>query len=186
MKKTNFAGSPIGIAAEATWPAGARLQAKPRQPGTGILLVSGDSAFGAKLEFAGERARRPVVRVAGVSEARRAMEAIRPAAMLVDLDLKDETACPSTDAFFDDEFCPVVILLTSRNELASSMAVRLGALAPKVLSPEHLLEMVDRALAERATQVNRNAVPRALVRLLSPCLSQIPPAPPARIRRYYE
>jgi DNA-binding NtrC family response regulator len=177
MNKTNFSGAPIGpSAARALVPSrgGSRLNKNDSV----VLLASDDSAFGDAFESAAAVKKRPIARINRLSELSRTIQAIHPAVVLLDLDLQGEAVWQSLEeTLFEQETCPIVILLTRQRLFTSTTAVRVGALAQKSAGPERLLETVDRAVTARSGQVNRNAVPRALVRLVRPYLSQRPLAP---------
>ena len=180
MKKTNFSGAPIG-------PSAARALVPPRggsrtsNNDSVVLLASDDSAFGDEFEMAATVKKRPVARINRLSELSGTIQAIHPAVVLLDLDLPGEAVWQSLEeSLFEQETCPLVILLTRQRLFTSTTAVRVGALAQKSAGPERLLETVDRAITERSGQINRNAVPRALVRLVRPYLSQRPSPPVLR------
>ncbi len=177
MNKTNFSGAPIG-------PSAARALVSPRggsrmsSNDSVVLLASDDSAFGEEFEIAAALKKRPVARISRLSELSRTIQALHPAVVLLDLDLPGEAVWQSLEeSLFEQETCPLVILLTRQRLFTSTTAVRVGALAQKSAGPERLLETIDRAVLERSGQANRNAVPRALIRLVRPYLSQMPLPP---------
>jgi len=69
-------------------------------------LVSDDAELGQNLERAATQASRTVVRVNGATDALRTMRIIRPAAVLLDLDLPAEAAWAAADSLLQEESCP--------------------------------------------------------------------------------
>jgi CheY-like chemotaxis protein len=136
-----------------------------------ILLVSDDAGLGQNLERAATQASRTVVRVNGATDALRTMRIIRPAAVLLDLDLPAEAAWAAADLLLQEESCPPVILLTARGEqFEVRTAVRAGSLVDKSAGPVKFLEVVDHALAApNSAQAERNAIQLVAIRWLRPC-----------------
>ncbi len=146
-----------------------RLHSLPADSRT-ILLISNDRELHEKL--------RPLVNEAGLLLVRvdiavgtvEVLEAVRPNAVLLDLDAPDEAAWKTADILFNEPDCPVVILLTGRSgHFGMQTAIRAGLLASKNDPPARLLEIIEKALdLAEANQAQRNTVQRELIRWLSP------------------
>jgi DNA-binding response OmpR family regulator len=186
VKKTSFAGLPIGFAAGMTTNG---VKAKTANAGlSAILLISDDAEFGRKLELAVERIKRPVVRVTEPAKATRTIRTIRPGAVLLDLDLPDQAAWRSADLLLQDEICVPIILLTGRTEQFDvRTAIRAGALVEKAVGPDRLLESLDRAVSTQGSARNeRNAVQRNLIQWLRPWGWSVPFTPARSLSAFHD
>jgi DNA-binding response OmpR family regulator len=123
-----------------------------------------------------------VVRVDGAADVSRIVYAVRPAVVLLDLDLPAEAAWEKADSLLQEQRCPPVILLTARKEqIDLRTAIQAGSLVDKSGEPTHLLDVVDRTLAMTdSSQPERNAIQRAIVRWLRPCNWSVPVTPAYR------
>jgi DNA-binding response OmpR family regulator len=123
-----------------------------------------------------------VVRLNGSAGAVPIMLTVRPALVLLDLDLPRQGGWEAADALLEEESCPPVLLLTARSEqFDANTALRAGSLINKTESPSHLLEVVEETLSmPKASQAECNAIQRVLIRWLKPCNWHVPVTPAYR------
>jgi CheY-like chemotaxis protein len=98
------------------------------------------------------------------------LQATRPVAVLLDLDLPGGAAWEVADLLLNEPGCPAVILVTERTaQFDMETSIRAGSLVGKGESPSRLLEIVQEGLAmPEANQAARNAIQRVLIRWLRP------------------
>jgi DNA-binding response OmpR family regulator len=146
-----------------------------------ILLISDDAALGEDLRRAAEQMKRSVVRVEGLAEAVRSVRVVRPAAVVIDLELPLQAAWATADCLLQEQSCPPLILLTLRSDQVDmSTAIDAGSIIDKSAGPNCLLERVDQILAgQDSGQFERNAAQQVLIRWLKPC-AWSPPVTPAQ------
>jgi len=147
-----------------------------------ILLISNDTRLGQELRCVANAVGRMVVRVDGAADVSRIVYAVRPAVVLLDLDLPAEAAWEKADSLLQEQRCPPVILLTARKEQFDvRTAIQAGSLVDKSAEPAHLLDIVDRTLAMTdSSQTELNAIQRVIVRWLRPCSWSVPVTPAYR------
>ena len=155
--------------------AGAGGLAKPPEPNT-ILLISDDSRLHQALRALANEHGRMVVRVRGLAGTVDVIHVLRPAVILLDLDLPDQLPWQAGDAMLDQKQCPPLLLLTSKREpFDLRTATRAGSVIDKTKGPWRVLEAVDQVLAlSAAARAERNAVQRVLLRWLRPQSWSIP------------
>lgn len=147
-----------------------------------ILLISDDARLHQNLRCVANLVGRMVVRGDGMADALRIVYAVRPAAVLLDLDLPADAAWEKADALLQEQSCPPVILLTARSEQFDvRMAIRAGSLVDKSADPTRSLEVVDQTLAmPDSAQAKRNAIKRVVIQWLRPCGWSVPLTPAYR------
>lgn len=160
----------------------------PRQPansGKGaFLLMSDDPDLVENLRLAGEaKGQAMIVRVVETAAMFRTLRAIRPAAVLLDLDMPTGAAWEAADRLLQEAVCPPIILLTARSgQMDFRMAVRAGAVVDKSINPDRLLQMLNEALeAPRPVRDERAAIQRVVVLWFNP----FHPAAPAASYRHF-
>lgn len=112
-----------------------------------ILLVSNDGRLHEDLRSLANRRGHFVVRSDGIAAATVVLKAIRPAAVLVDLGLRDGKAWRTVEALMKQPACPAIILLAERDqhcERATTLPAML--LFDRNASPLRLLQAVEMSL----------------------------------------
>lgn len=135
-----------------------------------ILLISTDQALHEDLRSLANEAGLMVVKLDRTSGAVQVLQAVRPNAVLLDLDLPGEVAWKTADILLNEPDCPAVILLSGRTgHLAMQSAIRAGLLVRKGDSPHRLLKIVEEALEMPGQhQAQANGLRRELIRWLRP------------------
>jgi CheY-like chemotaxis protein len=136
-----------------------------------LLLISDDTQLDQNLRPLANARGRMVVRVNAPVGAVPILLVVRPAIVLLDLDLPRQAGWDAADALLQERSCPPMLLLTARSEqFDAKTALRAGSLINKTQEPAHLLELVEETLAmPRETQAECNAIQRVLIRWLKPC-----------------
>lgn len=147
-----------------------------------ILLISRDTCLHESLRGLANTLGRIVVRVDGGAGLIPILHAVRPAAVLLDLDLPKQSAWEVAEALLLEPSCPPVLLLTAQSEQFDvRTALRSGSLIDKSEPPSRLLDAVEETLAmPGSSQAERNAIQRVLIRWLRPCNWPIPRTPAYR------
>lgn len=147
-----------------------------------ILLISDDARLHQNLRGVANMVGRMVVRVDGVVDISRIVYAIRPAVVLLDLDLPADAAWRKADALLQEQRCPPLILLTARSEQFDvRTAIQAGSLVDKSADPKRLLDKVEQTLAApNSSSAERNAIQRVVVRWLRPRSWSVPLKPAYR------
>jgi len=135
-----------------------------------ILLISVDKQFHENLRALANTTGQMVVRTEGGAGTVAIVQVTRPVAVLFDLDLRNEAAWERADLLLREPSCPPVILLTERTaQFDVRTAIRAGSVVSKSESPSRLLEIVEEAWEmSEASQAERNAIQRVLMRWLRP------------------
>jgi CheY-like chemotaxis protein len=135
-----------------------------------ILLISHDTRLHQDLRWVANTAGQIVVRVGPEADITQIMYVVRPAVVLLDLDLPAEAGWEKADALLQAQHCPPMILLTARSEQFDiRTAIQAGSLVEKS-DPRQLLDKVNQVLAEpQSCQVERNAIQRVVIGWLRPC-----------------
>lgn len=135
-----------------------------------LLLISNDARLHQKLRCVANLAGRIVVRVDGATDMARILYAVRPAAVLVDLDLSKAVAWEKADALLQQKSCPPVVLLMAPSEQFDvRTAIRAGCILDKSAEPTRLLEVVEEILAApNLAHAEQNAIQRVVIRWLRP------------------
>jgi CheY-like chemotaxis protein len=135
-----------------------------------ILFITEDAGLHQQLRGLANEQGRMVVRVTGAVSTARMLQLLKPAAVVLDLDLSRETAWTVGATLLLEQDCPPLMLLTARREpFDLRTAIRSGSVLEKSGGPWRLLDTLDHALAEnRLAQIKRNAALRALLHWLRP------------------
>ena len=147
-----------------------------------LLLLSNDAGFHQALRRAADGVGQAVVQFTGGADALRLLAAVKPVAVLLDLDLPSGAAWEMADTLLQQPDCPAMLLLTSRSEQFDvRTAVRAGSLFEKSAGPQRLLELVEQAVAAPVSvQTERNAIQRVAIRWLRPSSWCVPLTPAYR------
>jgi CheY-like chemotaxis protein len=143
--------------------------ARPQQQR--LLVLSDDEEFWQTLSAAATICGRKLIRERAAAGTRRILRLVKPAAVLLDLDLPSATAWDAADSLLQDATCPPLLLLTSRNDQADfKTAIQAGSLIDKSECPARLLELADLTM-ESSGSVHRKqcAMQRLVIRWLKPC-----------------
>lgn len=135
-----------------------------------ILLISNDKRLHENLRSLSNAIGLFVVRAGNTPGTVKILQATRPVAVLLDLDLPDEAAWQTGDILLNEPGCPAVILLSGRTaQFDMQTAIRAGSLLSKSESPARLLALVQERLElPQANQAERNAIQRVLIRWFRP------------------
>jgi len=136
-----------------------------------LLLISEDPNFYQTLRSVANRQQQIVVRVGGAAFVDQVLQLLRPAAILLDLDLPRDASWRLADKLLLDQNYPPLFLLTARTERFDlRTAIRSGSVIHKVGDPLRLLQLISQASGLTRTALSqRNASQRALLRWLLPC-----------------
>jgi len=136
-----------------------------------LLLLSEDEDLCWNLLMAASHAGRKLVRGHPAADGSQMLRIVKPEAVLLDLDLPEETAWMTADALLQEEGCPPVILLTSNARQSDfDTAIQAGFLIQKAMEPAKLFELVEQKLqSTKAVQREQNAMQRIVIRWLKPC-----------------
>lgn len=151
------------------------MEAVPRrtggsQPASAILLMSSDAALAENLQAADEFGEQTLVRVTETAAMFRALRAVRPAAVLLDLDMPTGAAWEAADRLLGEACVPPILLLTARaGQMDFRMAIRTGSVIDKSMGPGRLARVLNQALeAPPAVRAERTAIQRVVVLWLNP------------------
>ena len=142
---------------------------RPKQPR--LLVLSDDEVFWQTLSAAATSGGRKLVREHATAGTPRILRLVKPAAVLLDLDLPSAAAWDAADSLLQDATCPPLLLLTSRGDQADfKTAIQAGSLVDKSECPARLLELAEVTL-ESSGSVHReqSAMQRLVIRWLKPC-----------------
>ena len=147
-----------------------------------ILLMSNDRGFHQNLRSRANRLGLLVVRAERAVGTLSILQATKPEAVLLDLDLPDEAAWRIAELVLNEPCCPAVILLTGRTaQFDMRTAIRAGSLVSKSESPERVLHMIEENFeVPEANRAERNAIQRVLIRWLRPSGWEGPTTPAFR------
>jgi CheY-like chemotaxis protein len=154
------------------------------QPKTTILLVTEDRRLHLELRDLANALGRIVVRVDRTAGALPVVRVVNPAAVLLDLDLPNQSSWEIADALSSEPDGPPMILFTGRTDQSNvETAIGTGAVLAKSDGPSRLLEAVDEVLGmSDSSRARWNANQVELVRWLSPCRWSGPVASTYRFR----
>jgi len=135
-----------------------------------ILLLSNDNRLHENLRSLANVIGLFVIKAEHASGIVAILQATRPVAVVLDLDLPDEAAWETGDLLLNEPDCPAVILISGRTpQFDMRTAIRAGSLVSKEESPDHLLEIIQERLELPETnRAERNAIQRVLIRWLRP------------------
>jgi len=147
-----------------------------------ILLISGDAEFNWKFRRAAKKAGREVVLMDGTADSVETVRTLKPAAVLLDLELAGGAAWAAADRLLQYAKCPPLFLLAShRDRFDVRRAISEGTVANKSSEPAELLRAVENALEAPAFAANDHPLHRVVVvRWLHPYSSPVPIRPPER------
>jgi ActR/RegA family two-component response regulator len=147
-----------------------------------LLLISDDARFYKELRPAANAASLLAVRTSGGPSVPSVVQVLRPAVVVLDLDLPAESAWGTADLLLQEKNCPPVVLLTGRSERFDvSTAIQAGSLVDKSAGAGRLLEVAGDTLASiGASQAEQNAVQRIVLRWLKPYGGGLSAAPALR------
>jgi DNA-binding response OmpR family regulator len=147
-----------------------------------ILLISNDREFHHNLRFRGNTLGVLVVRAERAVGTLPILQATKPQAVLLDLDLPDEAAWQIAELVLSEACSPEVILLTGRTaQFDIRTAIRAGSLVSKSESPERVLELIEQKLElPEANRIERNAIQSVLIGWLRPSGWEGPTTPSFR------
>jgi FixJ family two-component response regulator len=146
-----------------------------------FLLISEDCLLGQSLREAAEEAGLLLAHSA-LSGVVWQLRALRPGAVLLDLDLPSEAAWEVADRLLEIESCPPLILVTARtNQFDPGLALRAGVIVDKSAEPARLLRLAKEASAQYgSSQAERNSIQRILIRWFRPSGWSVPVTPAYR------
>lgn len=135
-----------------------------------ILLISADKQLHQNLRALANTLGLMVVRAERAVGIVFILQATRPVAVLLDLDLPNQAAWETAELLLNEPGCPAVILLTARTaQFDMWTAMRAGSLVSKSEPPGRLLEIVEKALElPEVNRTERNAIQQVLIRRLRP------------------
>jgi CheY-like chemotaxis protein len=149
-----------------------------------LLLISDDATLCQSLRHAAEQAKLLLAHSAAVGAALWQVRALRPGAVLLDMDLPSETAWETADRILEFENCPPLVLITARiHQFDVRAARRAGPIVDKSAGINCLLRLAVTASAQSASsQVERNSIQRIFIRWLRPCCWSVRLTPAQRFR----
>ena len=135
-----------------------------------ILLITNDKTYHENLRSLANAIGLFVVKATRMSGTIAILQATKPAAVVLDLDLPEEAAWRMADTVLNEPGCPAVILLSGRTaQFDMRTAIRAGSLMSKNESPGRLLGVIQERLQRpEANPVEWNAIQRVLIRWLRP------------------
>lgn len=142
------------------------LQPKPWT----ILLISADQFLYRNLRLVANTQGHMVVKADKLQGLLAVFRAIKPAAVLLDLDFPEHNVWQAAELVLQQQTCPPVVLLTAQTgRFDLRTAIRAGSLVDKKKDPSQILQAVEESLALPGTnQAERNAIQRVLIRWLKP------------------
>ena len=143
-----------------------------------ILLISHDDGFQQALRDSANSRGSMLIQTRSLAGAVVSLSALKPCAVILDLDLPGQLAWRMADVLLADQSCPPMVLV-SRDKSPDDNAVAGGvAVACKTASPSLLLELVDKHLHDHGSiDEERTAVlDRILVHRIGPGSSARPVA----------
>lgn len=147
-----------------------------------ILLISNDRGFHQNLRSRANTLGLLVVRAERAVGTLPILQATKPQAVLLDLDLPDEAAWQIAELVLSEPCCPEVILLTGRTaQFDMRTAIRTGSLVSKSESPGRVLQLIEQKLElPEANRTERNAIQNVLLGWLRPSGWEGPTTPAFR------
>jgi DNA-binding response OmpR family regulator len=135
-----------------------------------ILLITEDKRLHESLRGLANTIGRIVVRLSEATGVASILHAVKPTAVLLDLDLPNQAAWNVAETLLSQYNCPSVILFTAPTEQFDlKTAMRAGLLVDRSKGPSRLLEVTEEILAmSDSAQAERNVLQRVLIRWLRP------------------
>jgi CheY-like chemotaxis protein len=120
----------------------------PARPTPPILLLSQDAELSRSLHQTAEHEGRAVVRVEETEAALRTLRAVRPVAVLLDLDMPAHATWEMADRLLQETNCPPVLLLTAGiTRSGVQVAIQTGSIVDKSTNAARLLQILDQAVS---------------------------------------
>jgi ActR/RegA family two-component response regulator len=133
-----------------------------------MLLISDDDMLGKSLRDAAEERGLLFARSAAASVLWQ-LRALRPGAVVLDLDLTSKTGWETADRLLKLESCPPLFLLAGQGDrFAADQAVHAGPIVDKFAGPARLLRLANQ-FSPPSTAVGQNPIQRIVVQWLGPC-----------------
>jgi DNA-binding response OmpR family regulator len=147
-----------------------------------LLLVSKDPRLAPNLRSLAGQESLAIAQARELEETLRLARALRPVAILLDLDLPGQAAWEIADRLLAEDTCPPLILLSEQtDQFDVGTAIRAGSLVDKSAAPAGLLNTVAQVLAQSgSSQTERNSIQRVLIRWLRPCAWSVAVTPAHR------
>jgi FixJ family two-component response regulator len=135
-----------------------------------ILLITEDKSLHESLRDLANTIGRIVVRLSEATGVPSILHAVKPTAVLLDLDLPKQAAWSLAEALLSQRNCPSVILFKApTDQFDLKTAIRAGLLIDKSEGPSRLLEVTEETLAmPDSARAERNVLQRVLIRWLKP------------------
>jgi len=135
-----------------------------------VLLLSDDDEFCRDLSRAAKQAGQSLIRRSAI-DGPYSVRALKPVAVLLDLDQPAGSAWDTVDSLLEDEYCPVLILLSSRSDQPEvGAAIQSGSVIDKSAEAAAILQQVNRKLKPSGVTLrDANAMQRIVIRWLKPC-----------------
>ena len=136
-----------------------------------LLLFSDDEVFSQDLGDAVCRTSRRLMRKRETVVTPETLRLLKPAAVLLDLDVQSAAAWDAADMLLQNATSPPLFLFTCRSDQADFKgAIEAGLLIDKCIPSDRLLELVDTILESPASaQRQRTAMQQLIIRWLKPC-----------------
>jgi CheY-like chemotaxis protein len=133
--------------------------------------LSDDETFWQSLLTTATNGGRKLVREHATVSPPRILRLVKPAAVLLDLDLPTAAAWDAADSLLQEATCPPLLLLTSRiDQFDFRTAIQVGSLIDKSERPARILELADVSLeSSPSTRREQTAMQQILIRWLKPC-----------------
>jgi len=146
-----------------------------------LLLISDDVTWGNDLRDTAAQMGLLFVHSTAASVVVWQLRALRPGAVLLDLDVPSEAAWKTADRLLELESCPPLILVTARtNQFDPGIAARAGTFVDKSAGPSCLLRLAAQVSAQSGFEGKQNSIQRILIRWLRPCGWSVPVTPAYR------
>lgn len=136
-----------------------------------LLVLSDDEKLWRSLLTAASNGGQKLLREHPAADTPRILRLVKPAVVLLDLDLPSAAAWDTADSLLQDAACPPLLLLTSRRDQVDfKTAIQAGSLIDKRECPAKLLELADVTLElPGSDHREQNAMQRLVIRWLKPC-----------------
>jgi FixJ family two-component response regulator len=149
-----------------------------------ILLITEDKRLHESLRGLANSIGQIVVRLSEATGVPSILRAVKPTAVLLDLDLPKQAAWDLAEALLSQSNCPSVILFTApTDQFDLKTAIRAGLLIDKSEGPSRLLEVTEETLVmPDSARTERNVLQRVLIRWLKPRNWVLRRSPANRVR----
>ncbi|HTL58210.1 MAG TPA: hypothetical protein VL361_21155, partial [Candidatus Limnocylindrales bacterium] len=135
-----------------------------------ILMISNDEELDTKLRSFANRIGLLLIRAERTAGIVAILQATRPIAVLLDLDLANKAAWETGELLLREPACPAVLLLTGRvAQFNLRAAIRAGSLISKTGSASRIFDLLEETLEmAAANRAERNEIQRLLISQLRP------------------